>query len=58
MIVRPAVTGQDSSRVLKPAHRSIMPQINMIPHPVTLTSPTAGTGLFLVLQGKYTSCMM
>jgi len=36
VVVRSAVTGPDSSRVLLPAHRSNMSQINMITHPVTL----------------------
>jgi len=32
VIVRAAINGPDQV----PAHRSTMPQINMIPHPVTL----------------------
>jgi len=35
-IVVSAVLGPDSSRVDVPTRRRTMPQINMIPHPVTL----------------------
>jgi len=36
-VVRSTVTGQDSNHGFAvPVHRSTMPQINMIPHPVTL----------------------
>jgi len=34
MVVRAAVTGPDSKFMMS-AHRSAMPQINMIPNPVT-----------------------